>query len=171
MGENGGARGSEDSSINAGCVPPARRQRGDLVSEHSCALIVRSYECDAYGHVNNAVYLNYLEYARHAYLRDNGISIEKLRTEGYGLWVARLAIDYRRPAAADDPLAILTRPLRKSRVGGVLAQRIIRAGDAGAGRAGSGDTIAEAEVTWVCVDARGRPTRLPSVFDHESLSP
>jgi acyl-CoA thioester hydrolase len=166
MGENGGARGSEDSSINAGSVPPAHRQRGDLVSEHSCALIVRSYECDAYGHVNNAVYLNYLEYARHAYLRDNGISIAKLRTEGFALWVARLAIDYRRPSAADDALSILTRPLRKSRIGGVLAQRILRAGDAGAS-----DTIAEAEVTWVCVDSRGRPTRLPPAFDHEGFSP
>jgi acyl-CoA thioester hydrolase len=141
------------------------------VSEHSCALTVRSYECDAYNHVNNAVYLNYLEYARHAYLRDNGISIETLRTEGYGLWVARLAIDYRRPAAADDALVILTRPVRKSRIGGVLAQRIIRAGDAREGDVRAGDTIAEAEVTWVCVDAGGRPARLPPVFDNEGLSP
>jgi acyl-CoA thioester hydrolase len=166
MKKNGGARGAWDSDNRWGYILPARQRRGDLVSEHSCALTVRSYECDAYSHVNNAVYLNYLEYARHAYLRDNGISIETLRTEGYGLWVARLAIDYRRPAAADDALVILTRPLRKSRIGGVLAQRIIRTGDTRAG-----DTIAEAEVTWVCVDAGGRPTRLPPIFDHEGLSP
>ena len=31
-------------------------------------LQVRSYELDFYGHVNNAIYLNYLEYARGNYL-------------------------------------------------------------------------------------------------------
>jgi len=129
--------------------------------EHRCSLTVRSYECDSYGHVNNAVYLNYLEYARHAYLRDNGISVDEMRSAGYGLWVARLAIDYRRPAGLDDPLTIVTWPLRKTRIGGVLAQRIVRAEL----------VIAEAEVTWVCVDARGRPARLPPAFDRESLSP
>jgi YbgC/YbaW family acyl-CoA thioester hydrolase len=47
--------------------------------------MVQSYECDGYGHVNNANYLHYLEYARYAYLRDNGISLEELRAAGYGL--------------------------------------------------------------------------------------
>ena len=31
-------------------------------------LIVRTYECDSYGHVNNAVYVNYLEYGRMQFL-------------------------------------------------------------------------------------------------------
>jgi acyl-CoA thioester hydrolase len=129
--------------------------------EHSCCLTVRSYECDGYGHVNNAIYLHYLEFARHAYLRDNGISIEELRAAGYGLLVARIAIEYRRPVETDNALTILTRPLRKTRIGGVLAQRIVR----------SGETVADAEVTWVCVDARGRPARLPAAFDREGLAP
>ena len=33
---------------------------------------VRSYECDSYGHVNNAVYLNYLEFARMSALLEKG---------------------------------------------------------------------------------------------------
>ena len=33
---------------------------------------VRSYELDTYNHVNNAIYLNYLEYARMEYLRRIG---------------------------------------------------------------------------------------------------
>lgn len=129
--------------------------------EHRCGLTVRSYECDGYGHVNNANYLHYLEFARHAYLRDNGISVSELREAGYGLLVARIAIDFRRPSTTDDPLIILTRALRKTRIGGVLGQRIVR----------ESETIAEAEVTWVCVDARGRLARLPTAFDREGLSP
>jgi acyl-CoA thioester hydrolase len=139
----------------------AESPRGGTGVEHRCGLTVRSYECDAYGHVNNANYLHYLEYARHEYLRHNGISVEELRAAGYGLLVARIAIDFRRPSTTDESLTILTRPLRKTRIGGILAQRVLR----------NAETVAEAEVTWVCVDARGRPARLPASFDRESLSP
>jgi acyl-CoA thioester hydrolase len=129
--------------------------------ESRCIVVVRSYECDAYGHVNNAVYLNYLELARHGYLRDNGVSIPELRALGYSLLVARVTIDYRRPATTDDKLEIRTRPVRLGRVGGVLEQRILS----------GAQPVAEAEVTWVCVDARGRPTRLPTLLDREGLRP
>jgi acyl-CoA thioester hydrolase len=129
--------------------------------EHKCSLTVRSYECDAYGHVNNANYLHYLEFARHAYLSHNGVSISELRESGHGLVVARIAIDFRRPSTTDDLLIILTHAVRKTRIGGVLAQRIVR----------EAETVAEAEVTWVCVDSRGRLARLPAAFDREGLSP
>jgi acyl-CoA thioester hydrolase len=128
---------------------------------HECTLIVRSYECDSYGHVNNATYLNYLELARHEYLRDNGISLPDLRAGGNALLVARIDIQYRRPALTDDRLAIRTRPLRKTRIGGILEQAVLR----------GEELVAQAEVTWVCVDSRGRPTRLPAAFDREGLSP
>jgi acyl-CoA thioester hydrolase len=127
----------------------------------SCTVTVRSYECDSYGHVNNAVYLNYLEVARHGYLHDNGVSLPDLRASGYALVVARVAIDYRLPAVTDNVLEIRTVPLRIGRIGGVLSQSILR----------GTEVVAEAEVTWVCVDARGRPARLPPAFDGESLRP
>ena len=76
-------------------------------SVHTCSLSVRSYECDSYGHVNNAVYLHYLEYARHEYLRDIGVSIPELRESGYGLLVAKVSIEYRRPRS---PMTISPSP-------------------------------------------------------------
>ncbi len=57
---------------------------GDVVSvePHRTDLTVRSYECDSYGHVNNAVYLNYLEVARHELLAALGMDYAALRAAG-----------------------------------------------------------------------------------------
>jgi YbgC/YbaW family acyl-CoA thioester hydrolase len=129
--------------------------------EHSCTLSVRSYECDSYGHVNNAVYLNYLEFARHRFLRDLSFSVEELRAAGFAFLVAEILIRYKRPALADDELQIITRPLKRSRLSGVLSQRILR----------GGEEIAEAEVKWACIDENGRPAPLPQRFHLEGLSP
>lgn len=129
--------------------------------EHAYALTVRWHECDTYGHVNNAVYLHYLETARHEYLKELGLSFSELRAAGVGLWVARVSIDYRSPAVPDEELRILTQPLKRTRLGGVLGQRVLR-----------GETlVAEAEVTWVSVNGRGRPTPLPASFERAGLTP
>ena len=40
-------------------------------------LDVRDYECDLQGLVNNAVYQNYLEHARHQYLASLGLSFAR----------------------------------------------------------------------------------------------
>ncbi len=39
---------------------------------------VRDYECDLAGMVNNASYLNYLEHARHQFLKGRGIDFAQL---------------------------------------------------------------------------------------------
>ena len=129
--------------------------------EHVCEIAVRSYECDGYGHVNNAVYLNYLEVARHEYLRALGISLDDLRATGIGLLVARVSIDSRSPALPDERLTIRTAPLKRTRIGGILGQRIAR----------GERVVAEAQVTWVSVNASGRLAPLPPEFEREGLSP
>ena len=129
--------------------------------EHRCSLSVRSYECDSYGHVNNAVYLNYLEFARHRYLDEIGLSISSLRSAGFAIWVVEITVRYKRPVKTDDDLTILTRPVKHSRVSGVLEQRILL------GQV----EVAAAEVMWVCVDSRGRPAPIPPEFEREGLDP
>ena len=74
-----------------------------------CSLRVRSYECDGYNHVNNANYLNYLEYARYEFLKDIGFDFNKATKAGYGLYIARIEIDYKKPAFTDDELVIKSR--------------------------------------------------------------
>lgn len=47
---------------------------------------VRDYECDIQGIVNNAVYQNYLEHARHEYLKEVGIDFAELAKMGL-IWL------------------------------------------------------------------------------------
>jgi acyl-CoA thioester hydrolase len=127
-----------------------------------CSFRVRTYECDMYGHVNNANYLNYLEHARFEYLRDIGFDFLQATKAGYGIFIARIEIDYKAPATTDDFLAVKTWPIKKGTISGVIAQEI-RRGD---------DLITKAKVTWAFVDAKtGVPTKIPKKWDLSGLYP
>jgi YbgC/YbaW family acyl-CoA thioester hydrolase len=132
---------------------------------HEHRLTVQSYECDANGHVNNAVYLNYLESARVGFLRAGGASYRELRDKGFSLVVVRICIDFRGEAHMEDPLLVVTEPVKKRFTGGIFSQKVFREEAAGP------RLIAEAEVTWVCVDGRKRPTKIPAFLDLPSLVP
>ena len=77
-------------------------------------LEVRFRDCDAMGHVNNAVYLTYLEQARFAHWRANGLAGHTLDSAPAddggpaipGVIVARVEIDYRRAAKHGDVLRV-----------------------------------------------------------------
>jgi acyl-CoA thioester hydrolase len=69
---------------------------------------VRHYEMDALGHVNNAVYLHYLEQAAFEHSAAAGFSDAQTRALG-GLWIVRThQIEYLRPATAGDVLQVVT---------------------------------------------------------------
>jgi len=66
-------------------------------------ITVRFRDCDPMGHVNNAVYLTYLEVARFAYWQD----VAGGRWfGGAGFIVARAEIDYKAPAKTGDVLQV-----------------------------------------------------------------
>ncbi len=129
--------------------------------KHTCTLTVRTYECDSYGHVNNAVYLQYLEYARMEFLKALGFDYTAFRKGGLGLVVARVCITYKQPALYGDELSIVTEPIRFRGAFGVFRQEVFRE-----------DTLlATAEVSWFCVNSEGKPTPLPPEFSSEELKP
>jgi acyl-CoA thioester hydrolase len=130
-----------------------------MISE--CSLTVRTYECDSYGHVNNANYLNYLEVARYELLKDVGFDYPAVIVAGYGVYVARVEIDYKKAAVTDDVLRLKSWPIKKGAVSGIIAQQIWR-GD---------DLIVEAKVTWAFVDSHGIPTKIPPAWDVPGLKP
>ena len=72
--------------------------------EHELEVLFR--DCDPMGHVNNAVYLTYLEAARFAWWR-NTFGSEGLKEHGF--IVARVEIDYRKAALPGDRLLVRLR--------------------------------------------------------------
>lgn len=126
-----------------------------------CTLRVRTYECDGYNHVNNANYLNYLEYARYEYLRDIGFDYNKAFQAGFGVYIARIEIDYKMPAFIDDVLTIKSRPVKKGAVSGIIAQEIWR----------GNDLLIKAKITWAFVDSKGKPVKIPPEWDLPGLCP
>jgi acyl-CoA thioester hydrolase len=120
-------------------------------------LDVRFRDCDALGHVNNAVYLTYLEQARFAHWRALWGATPESRPSGApGVILARAEIDYRMPARYGDVLEI-------------------RMGLAGIGRTSftyeyevaalSGTLIASARTVMVTYDyAAGKPVPVPDTI-------
>jgi len=118
---------------------------------HSVSVRVRTYECDAYGHVNNAVYLNYLEYARDHWILDSGLDYQALVASGQGVFVAEARLTFQSPALPGEELTITTAVAHAGAAWLTLAQTI-RCGER---------PVLEGELKLVWVGAHGRPTRIP----------
>jgi acyl-CoA thioester hydrolase len=129
--------------------------------EHTFQLTVRSFECDSYAHVNNAVYLHYLEAARMEFLNDIGFDYDRMRKMGYAIYIARINIEYKAPARTNDVLKIKTVPIKRRKTNGVFRQTVSK----------GEQVVADAEVTWVFVDDRGVPSRLPPELDYSEFNP
>jgi len=123
--------------------------------------MVRTYECDSYNHVNHANYLNYLEFARYEFLKDIGFNYDKAFNSGFGTYISKIEVEYKKPAFTDDVLVIKTRPVKKGAVSGTLEQEIKR----------GEDVIIHAKVTWVFVDSKGTPVKIPPEWDLPGLKP
>ena len=124
-------------------------------------LTVRSYECDSYSHVNNAVYLNYLETARMDYLHQIGFNYKGIVEAGYYLYITHIDIFYKNSAFLDDNLIIETTPVKLGAVSGTFHQTIKKK---------DGHICAEADVTWASVK-NNAPARLPKEFIVDGLRP
>jgi len=97
-------------------------------------------DLDAFGHVNNGVYLTYIENARIGYVRDV-LGIESL--EGLLMIVASVKIDFRSRANLGDTLEVGARSTRVGTKSFDLDHEI---------RAPDGRVVAEAQTTLVAFD-------------------
>ncbi|MBI3551085.1 MAG: acyl-CoA thioesterase [Elusimicrobia bacterium] len=120
----------------------------------TAALPVRFRDTDAMGHVNNAVYLTYLEQARVEYLkRVLGVT----KPGEYGVILARVEVDYRSPVQLDDELVIGVRVVR---LGGASFEMAYRIAERRSGR-----LVADAKSVQVCYDYKVNKVRkMPAEF-------
>jgi acyl-CoA thioester hydrolase len=95
----------------------------------SLEFVVRDYECDLQGVVNNANYQHYLEHARHEFLISKGISFVELHEEGIDLIVTRVEIDYKSPLRSRDKFSVRLSIEREGNARLVFVQDIFRIPD------------------------------------------
>lgn len=130
--------------------------------KHITELIVRPYECDSYSHVNNAVYQNYLEFARMDFLHAVGFRYKDYIEKGYFLYVTHVDIYYKASAVLDDKLFIETESIKLGIVQGKFSQTIKKE---------DGTICVQATVEWASVTKQGRPAKIPLEFMVEGLKP
>lgn len=114
----------------------------------STGIEVRWSDCDAFGHVNNAVYLTYLEQARLAYWQDvlAGIPFP-------GMIIARVEIDFTAQLFPGDQLELRAAVTHLGNTSFRLAYEVART---------DGTVAARATSTQVFFDyATNRPTPMP----------
>jgi acyl-CoA thioester hydrolase len=116
---------------------------------HEIEFKVRDYECDLQAVVNNAVYQNYLEHARHEFLRSRGIDFAEVTARGINLVVTRAQLDYHKSLVSGDTFCVrsLLRPVSKLRF--EFHQQIFRLPDE--------TLMLSARITGTSLNQKGRP--------------
>lgn len=114
---------------------------------------VTEKEVDRNGHVNNVVYIQWMQDAAIAHALASGCTQASLAAGA--TWVVRTHhIEYLVPAFAGDKLTLLTWPSNFQRVRSLRKYKFVRANDQA--------VIARAETDWVFVNAKtGRPQSIP----------
>jgi len=127
---------------------------GEAAPVAETVITVRTPELDSFGHVNHAVFLNYLEHARYLALIEAGFSWSSLDDENWQIYVVRIEVDYLAQATRGNELLIRTWAESFRRTTMVLAQEIVRADD-------RDSVVARARVTAVWIGPDRRPMRVP----------
>jgi acyl-CoA thioester hydrolase len=130
----------------------------DLPSPHVTRLDVVAAEIDAYRHVNNAVYVTWLDRSAWAHSAALGLPIERCLEIDRGMAVLRSTFLYLRPALLGDAIEIGTWLLPTDvRLRARRRFQVRRAAD--------GTTLLRAEIEYVCIElSSGRPARAPAEF-------
>jgi acyl-CoA thioester hydrolase len=119
---------------------------------------IRWRDLDAFRHVNNAVYLTYLEEARDAWL-------EELVPEGRSTWdyvLARVAIDFRRELREEDEYVIASCRMLELGRSSIRLREDVRTVD--------GELSAEAETVIVARDPETGRSRRLTPEEHEAFA-
>jgi len=116
---------------------------------------VRDYELDMQGIVNNGVYFNYLEHARHEFLLANGVDFAALAEQDIHLVVIRSEMDYKASLKSGDEYVVSVAVERLSKVKFGFRQQVVRSSDQ--------KICVNALVIGTALNERGRPYISPEI--------
>lgn len=123
---------------------------------HELEFLVRDYECDLQGIVNNAVYQNYLEHARNEILHSADMGFARLHDEGTDAVVTRIDMDFRASLRSRDRFVVRSNLRREGRLRIVFDQDIYRLPEE--------KLVMEASVVAVFLK-NGRPAAPKEIFE------
>ncbi len=126
------------------------------MKKFSQTLKVRSYELDAQGHVNYAVYLSYLEYARVATMQQLGIPFQDYFKKGTGIVIVEAHIKYLHPATLGDELEITLEGMKAGKTSLTFNQDIFNSR--------TGKKLWEGELVAVFLNKEGKPIPMDEDF-------
>lgn len=116
---------------------------------HQLEFKVRDYECDMQGVVNNGVYQNYLEHARHEFLQSHGINFAEVTAAGINLVVTRAELEYKNSLVSNDLFVVRSLIRQVSRVRFEFQQDLFRLPDE--------KLMLAARITGTSLNQQGRP--------------
>jgi acyl-CoA thioester hydrolase len=136
----------------------------DFGNPHVVTVDVLAADIDAYDHVNNAVYLSWLDRAAWSHSATLGLSLEQCLALRRGMAAHRTEIDYLRAALLGDRVLVGTWIVNTDSKFRVERRFQIR-------RAADGETLSRARIDYVCINLdSGRAVRMPDSFRNAYLA-
>jgi acyl-CoA thioester hydrolase len=130
----------------------------DHPAAHVVELAVQPEDIDVYEHVNNAVYLTWLDRAAWSHSAALGVPLGQCVALRRGMAAHRIEIEYLRAAVRGDVVLAATWIVGTD--GRLRAQRRFQVR-----RKGDGETLARARIDYVCISLdSGRAVRMPESF-------
>ena len=130
----------------------------DFPNSHVVTLEVLADDIDAYNHVNNSVYLSWLDNAAWSHSAALGLSLQQCVALRRGMAAHHSEIDYLRAAVLGDHVLVGTWLVSTDSKLRVERRFQIR-------RASDGETLARARIDYVCINLdSGRAVRMPESF-------
>nr|WP_255433467.1 thioesterase family protein [Brevibacillus sp. LEMMJ03] len=121
-----------------------RRERGAMGMQHLFDLVVRSTDIDVIGHVNNAKYLEYMEWARFDWMCRQGFTLEELKRRQIMPVVVSIQINYRKELRMLEQVQVRTSVVKIGEKSFVVRHELYNQRD---------ERAADADVTMVMIDA------------------
>ena len=135
----------------------------DFPTPHVVTLEVLADDIDAYDHVNNSVYLSWLDQAAWSHSAALGLSLQQCVAMRRGVAAHRTEIDYLRAALLGDRVLVGTWIVGTDAKLRVERRFQVR-------RATDGETLARARIDYVCINLdSGRAARMPESFQRGYL--